>query len=299
MRDIFIEELVKEAESNKNIVLVSGDLGYGCLEKFSSRFPDRFFNLGIAEQNMLGVCAGLAMEGKKVFVYSIGNFNTLRCIEQIRNDVCYMNLDVNILSVGAGLEYGQLGFSHHATEDLSVMRAMPNMMVFSPSTDIEAKLVLKEMVKSSSPCYVRLNKKGVLIDKKPRSLAPYLVKDGERVAIFATGSILEEAIKASDMLERHGLRVAVYSFAKVKPLKLSPELLGYDNIFTLEEQTIVGGFGSAVLEQLANLGGAPKVRLLGIEDKFSSLVGDRQYLREYFQIDAKSIAKTILKNLKK
>ena len=134
MREIFIEELYIAARKNKRIMLVVNDLGYSVIEKFAKDLPRQFINAGVAEQNMIGLAAGLALGGKRVFVYSIGNFPTLRCLEQIRNDICYHDLNVTITSIGGGFSYGQLGMSHHATEDLSIMRALPNMTVVAPGT---------------------------------------------------------------------------------------------------------------------------------------------------------------------
>lgn len=304
MRKSIIHEITERAKIDKSIVLLTGDLGYGCIEEFSNLFPDRYFNAGIAEQNMMSMAAGLAIEGKKVFVYSIGNFDSLRCIEQIRNDVCYMNLDVNIIAVGAGVEYGQLGFSHHATEDIACMRSLPNMMVFDVATVSEAVNVAKVMLNTSSPIYLRLNKKGVDVNvKAPASLQPYLIKKGKDIAIFSTGAILSEALKASELLLKEGIDVAIYSCPAIKPLdskSLMKKLSEYKEVFTLEEHTVLGGLGGVFAEVLAqNCGVKPNLTILGIRDCVSGLVGDRTFLRKEYKIDAVNIAKTIYKKVKK
>ncbi len=297
MRNSFVEDLVLEAEKNPNIVLLSGDLGSNCLEAFWNRYPDRFFNCGIAEQNMILVAAGLAMQGKKVFIYSIGNFDTLRVLEMIRNDICYMNLDVNIVSVGAGLEYGKLGFSHHSTEDISAMRSLPNMSVFSPATTREMKGVTKKMMETNTPCYVRLNKKSVGFFG---SLAckPFELLSGSDVALVATGSIIEEAIGAAKILSKKGVSAGVYSFPMIKPLANKAILdisSKYKYIVTMEEHTVVGGFGSAVAEVIAENSCNCRFKMIGIQDEFASLVGDRKYLRKQYRMDADSVAKVVLK----
>lgn len=304
MRNTFLNEIVERAKVDKNIVMLTGDLGYGCLKSFAVACPDRYFNVGIAEQNMMSMAAGLALEGKKVFIYSIGNFNTLRCLEQIRNDVCYMGLDVNIISVGAGLEYGQLGFSHHSTEDISCMRAMPNMSVFDPATKSEAQNVAKYMLDTKGPCYIRLNKREIEIShKSPTNLNPYIVKTGNsRVAILACGTVLAEAIRASEMLEVDGISSFVWSVPKIKPINdkvLIKNLCEFDYIFTVEEHTRLGGFGSMVAELLCSVKGKKPIQtIIGIDDYVCSVVGDRNFLRKEYRIDAKGICGIIRKTLR-
>lgn len=300
MRNSFIQDLVAEAEQNKNIVLLTGDLGNNCLELFWNRFPDRFFNCGIAEQNMMLLAAGLAMEGKKVFVYSIGNFNSLRVLEMIRNDLSYMNLDVNIISCGAGLEYGKLGFSHHSTEDISALRCLPNVSVFSPATVKEMRGVTRYMLDSTNPCFVRLNKKSTG-DFGSQALRVSEIVKGEHAAILATGSIVTEAIEAAKMLYTNGVRVSVFSCPVIKPRAdraIKDIISKFNTIVTLEEHTVVGGFGSSVAELVAESGKGVRFKMLGIQDEYAPLVGDRGHLRKQYKMDAESVAKTIIKLLK-
>ena len=146
MRDVFIEVLTEEVEKNSQIILITGDLGFGVLDNFKEKYPNNFINAGVAEQNMTGIAAGMALEGKIIFTYSIANFPTLRCLDQIRNDVCYHNLKVNIVAIGGGFSYGALGMSHHATEDIAIMRSLPNLRVISPSTLGEVKKVTKAII---------------------------------------------------------------------------------------------------------------------------------------------------------
>ncbi len=297
MRTTFIEVLTNAAKKDKNIVLLTGDLGFGAVEVFAKICPSQYINCGIAEMNMVGVAAGLASEGKKVFIYSIGNFVTERVLEQIRNSVCYMNLDVNILAVGAGLEYGQLGFSHHTTEDIACLRAMPNMSVYSPATVVECEACVKEMINSKTPAYIRLNKKGIGVFGNKNKAVPTLVKSGKDIAIFATGVIIEQALIAAEDMKSKGLDIAVYSFPKIKNFDakiLANEAKKYKKLITLEEHTVVGGFGSMMAEVLAGEDNSPKLKIMGIKDKFIKTVGDRKELLKQYEIDSTAVIKKIL-----
>ena len=158
MRDHFVKRLCELAESDRRITLITGDLGFGVLNEFRQRFPRQFINAGIAEQNMTGLATGMALEGRIVFTYSIGNFSTLRCLEQIRNDACYHEANVKIVSVGGGFSYGALGISHHATEDLAIMRSLPGLTVVSPCGLWEAVQAAEAVTRTPGVCYVRIDK---------------------------------------------------------------------------------------------------------------------------------------------
>jgi transketolase len=288
MRTAFIEQLIKEAESNKKIFLLVGDLGYSVVEPFAEKYPDRFLNVGIAEQNMTGVAAGLAMEGYNVFTYSIGNFPTLRCMEQIRYDVCYHNLSVKIVAVGAGYAYGSLGASHHTTEDIAMMRSIPNMEIISPCDPNEAKLATEYFCQSNKPGYLRIGKAGephlygnnhAVLDIKKINC----IKKGHSTAILGTGSILKTALDQKDF------NGSIYSVPMIKPLDydtLSEIANSYENIITIEEHQKSAGFGSAILEALNDLQwtnsatNMPKVKRIAIQDTFNSVAGSQDYLRQ-------------------
>ncbi len=288
MRKAFVNELIKQARINKNIYVLVADVGYNLVEPFQQEFTDRFINVGIAEQNMIGVAAGLAMQGKKVFCYSLGNFPTLRCLEQIRNDICYHNLDVKIVNSGAGLYYGSLGSSHHATEDIAVMRALPSMTVISPCDRADVKVALDFEFMSGKPCYIRLqgsNDVEVIED---------LPCKNPQVGIVATGSILKEAVKAGKILKQSGYSVGVGRCSYIKPLyidKLINPKLEY--IVTVEEHNLSGGLGSAVLEAISDMGLTTRVVRIGLQDKFVKEVGSQEYLRKINGLDAISIANKI------
>jgi len=290
MRKAFINELIKQARINKNIYLLVADVGYNLVEPFQQEFPDRFVNVGIAEQAMIGIASGLALKGKQVFCYSLGNFPTLRCLEQIRNDVCYHNLPVIIVNAGAGLYYGALGSSHHATEDIAVMRALPNMTVISPCDSIETVTYTEELCMLKTPSYLRLSG-----NESEDYTSKVSILNIDKVSIFATGSIVGEALKASKIL---GDKYPVISVSRIKPL-MDREFFHNlvrkycKTIFTVEEHNLSGGLGSAILEAISDMGLNTRVVRIGLQDKFCKEVGSQEYLRKINGLDAESIANKI------
>ncbi len=301
MRDTFVRTLLEIAKEDKRIELVTGDLGFGVLKPYWEQVPDQFTNAGIAEQNMTSVAAGMALEGKTVFTYSIGNFPTLRCIEQIRNDCAYHDANVKIVCVGGGFVYGSLGMSHHATEDIAMMRALPNVVVMAPGDLVEAEEATKAIAAYKGTCYLRLGRGG---EKRIHSSIEGFqigkaikVRDGKKIAIFSTGAIFEEVQGACDILIQKGYEPAVYTFPTVKPLdeeivKVCAE--NFDLIVTCEEHNIIGGFGSAVAEVIAQMSNR-NARLLriGLNDVYATRVGNQNYLREQYGMDSKTIAERI------
>ena len=258
MRDSFVRTLLELAKENPNIELVTGDLGFGVLRPFWETLPDQFLNAGIAEQNMTAMAAGMALEGKTVFVYSIGNFPTMRCLEQIRNDCAYHGANVKIVCVGGGFVYGSLGMSHHATEDMAVMRSLPGVTVFSPADKVEAVSVAKAAAVCPGTCYIRLGRGGEPVvrekidDFQVGKAIP--VRKGSRVAIFSTGDIYKEVALAVEELVRSGIEPTVYTFPTVSPLDGETVLAcarDHELIVTCEEHNIRGGLGTAVAEVLA------------------------------------------------
>lgn len=305
MRDTFVRTLVQIAKDDKNIELVTGDLGFGVLKPFWETCPDQFTNAGIAEQNMTGLAAGMALTGKTVFTYSIGNFPTLRTLEQIRNDCAYMNANVKIVCVGGGFVYGSLGMSHQATEDIACMRSLPGVTVFAPGDLVEAEEVTNAIVNVPGTCYLRLGRGGekrvhesILNFKvgKAIEIRNKLDRDGVKIAVFSTGAILDDTFDACEELDKEGIALAQYSFPTVKPI--DEEVIGKmcdkaDYIFTVEEHQITGGFGGAVAEVMAQHGGKAKLVRIGLPDEYCSIVGSQKYLREQFEMDAKGIEKKI------
>lgn len=305
MRNSFVEKLISLAETDKDIFLLCGDLGFGALDKFKETFRDRFINVGICEQNMISTATGMALEGKKVFVYSIGNFSSLRCLEQIRNDCAYHNANVNIISVGSGLAYGALGMSHHATEDIAAVRALPNVTVFSPADAFEAAAVPELSLAIPGPCYIRLDKNSEKFLHHSKLESAQLKKavkinDGKDICIFSTGSIIFEAIKAIESLKEKHVDIALYNFPTIKPIDretISYCAKKYKLIISLEEHNILGGFGSAIAEVLSEIPNSAVLKMIGINDTYSSIVGDQEYLRRIYGICSENIEKEITKFL--
>ena len=306
MRDTFVKTLVQCAKEDKNIELITGDLGFGVLKLFWEQCPDQFTNAGIAEQMMTGVAAGMALIGKNVFTYSIGNFPTLRCIEQIRNDCAYHNANVKIVCIGGGFVYGSLGMSHQATEDLAVLRAMPNVIVLAPADLVEAEECTKALANYQGTAYLRLGRGGEKrIHEKIENFQigkAIKVCDGEDVAIFSTGAIFEEVTACKEILNTIGIKPTIYTFPTVKPIDtitIKAIASKVNLIVTCEEHNIIGGFGSAVAEVMAEMK-EKKATLLrvGLNDEYSVRVGNQKYLRAQYGIDAKNIAEKIMRALK-
>jgi transketolase len=302
MRSAFVRALVSEAKENKNIELLTGDLGFGVLQPYVDNVPQQFTNCGIAEANMTSMAAGMALRGKTVITYSIGNFPTLRCLEQIRNDCAYMHANVKIVCVGCGFAYGQLGMSHHATEDISIMRALPGVTFFSPCDAYEADTCTHMMLKTPGACYLRLGRDGgPKLHNEPTTESDILngsfLSEGSKTVIIGTGPILSEALEAKKMIKEKGLNPAIFSIPLLKPLsqttieKLAKD---FDTFITIEDNQLSGGFGSAIGESILSLvGQKPRLIRLAIQDQYCSVVGDEAYLRHYYGIDKEAIEKTL------
>jgi transketolase len=304
MRDSFIRAVLELAQQDQNIELITGDLGFGVLKPFWETLPDQFINAGIAEQNMTSMAAGMALEGKTVFTYSIGNFPTLRCLEQIRNDCAYHNANVNIVCVGGGFVYGPLGMSHHATEDLAVMRSLPDVAVFAPADKVEAQAVAKAAAEYPGTCYIRLGRGGEKVVResiKDFQVGKALdVQKGSRVAIFSTGDIYGEVAQARDLLVHGGINPSVYTFPTVKPLDVETIracAADHELIVTCEEHNVAGGLGTAVSEVLAETASHARLVRLGIEGSYCATVGSQQYLRREYGLCGDQIAQRIMKEL--
>lgn len=300
MRDTFVRTLTEMAQINDRIELLTADLGFGVLKPFFESVPNQFTNVGIAEQNMTSMAAGMAKEGKIVVTYSIGNFPTLRCLEQIRNDCAYHKANVKIVCVGGGFVYGALGMSHQATEDIAVMRALPWVTVVCPGDLVEAAEATKAIMDYSGTVYLRLGRggekriherlRGFKIGKAVKIRDPISVKN--KVALFSTGAILDECCDACEILENQEIGVEQYSFHTVKPIDEAVILScadKYDYIVTVEEHNIVGGFGSAVAEVLSSQGKNTKLIRVGIQDTYCTHVGNQKYLRDLYGISGMKI----------
>lgn len=295
MRTSFINQLLEEAKTNEKIFLVIGDLGYHVVEPFMEAIPERFLNAGIAEQNMAGVAAGLAMTGYNVYIYSIGNFPTLRCLEQIRNDIAYHKANVKIVSVGAGYAYGSLGATHQPTEEIGALRAIPNMVVATPGDPIEARAIAKFSAEYDGPMYIRLGKAGERVAHTEESLTvnagdilPVMLNVGNKKAVLACGNIMAAA---KTQIEENKLPYDLYSVPFVKPLnkeRLKAIVEKHtEGLITIEEHQASTGMGSAIVEQVNDMYAAgelrayPVIKRVAIPDEFAPVVGTQTYLREY------------------
>lgn len=304
MRNRFIQLLCAWAKEDENIYLLTADLGFSVLEPFAQAFPKRFINVGIAEQNMIGIAAGLSLMGKRVFVYSIVNFGTIRCLEQIRNDVCYHNANVVVTIVGAGLAYGLNGYTHLGVEDLAVMLPMPKMKVLSPADNYELESCMGYIKKNSGPSYLRLSKGGEpLIHSNyfdiEKSLKSERLPD---INIICHGTILSEAIKTKGLLkENYNLNVGVFSIPLLKPFPTNNclNLLRQSkHIFLIEEHMQFGGMNSLVASLAASLGpDCPNIYAYALDEKILHLVGDQTYLRSSFGLNAENLLESILSEL--
>jgi len=303
MRKAFNEELLKIAQEDKRVYLILADIGYGEIESFAEAFQERFINCGVAEQNMTGVACGVAMEGNIGVTYSIANFPTLRCLEQIRNDVCYHNANVKIIVIGGGMAYGPLGISHHSTEDIAIMRALPNMVVLAPSDIPEARKATHAMMNYHGPVYFRCGYKGEMdIHEKDFDFVigkGIQVQEGKDISILFTGTIGYNARLAAQELEKKGISVNLISMPTVKPI--DKELIiacakSTGAILTVEEHNLSGGFGSAVAEVLADSGvcNSLKFKRIGLPDIYVSKVGSHEWLRDYYGLGVENIIREAL-----
>ena len=299
MRDAFLDKLTELAAADKDVVLLTADLGFGVFENFESKFPGQYFNVGVAEQNMTGLAAGLALEGKKVITYSIANFPTLRCLEQIRNDGCYHDLNITIVASGGGFSYGSLGMSHHATEDIAILRALPAMSVVAPGTAWEASEAIEALVKGDGVGYLRLDKtvadeNSTLLFFLGRSIR---YREGSDVTLLSTGGILRDTIQAAELLQELGIDAGVVSMYSIKPIDKDVIITAANEtggIVTIEEHNIDGGLGSAVAEVCMDSGFIPKKFLrIGLDNQYSSIVGSQDYLKAHYQMDATAIVKRV------
>lgn len=299
MRDAFIRALEAEAARDPRVMLITGDLGFAVLDGFAERRASQFLNAGVAEQNMTGLATGLAMAGRVVFTYSIGNFPILRCLEQIRNDAAYHDANVNVVSIGAGFSYGVLGMSHHATEDLAIMRALPGVIVAAPADPWELDHLVPWLADQPGTTYLRLDKSsagvplaasGAYVPGRTRVL-----REGTDVTLVGVGGVVGEALGAADVLVGHGIAARVLAVSTLRPFDAEPVLAAAretGGVMTVEEHVAHGGLGGLVAETVLEAGAVPRVfRRLGIPDTQVGIVGGQGYLRRICGIDAAGIVR--------
>lgn len=297
MRVAFVDELIALAERDPSVWLLTGDLGFSVLERFRDRFGDRFLNVGVAEQLMIGAAAGLATCGKKVFVYSIANFPVMRALEQIRNDVCYHALDVTVVTVGAGVVYGSAGYTHHGLEDMAVMRALPGMTVVSPADAAETRWAMRAIGEQGGPAYLRLDKAGgpPVHTEAVRSAwgSALTLRPGSDVAILSCGAMVNVSLQVADELAGHQIEAQVLSVPVISPLddEALRAAAGTGLLVVVEEHAPTGGLYSAVVEAL---GGNPVPTLrFGYDHPTDPTLGTCDYMRRNSGLDSATIVAAV------
>mgnify|MGYP001173164418 CR=1 FL=1 len=306
MRDQFVKSIEKNFKKNKKIHLITGDLGFGYFKNFYQNENKQFLNIGISEQNMASVAAGMSMVNKNViYIYSIGNFAFMRCLEQIRQDICYHNLNVNIISMGSGFSYGSLGGSHHLLEDLSIMRTIPNMKTFIPSSTKDIEQIINYTCKGKGPTYTRIDKSKIdknLISKN-NIFKPRIAIKGRDGYFISAGGIINDVISAIYFLKKKfnlsfGLIIVTTLFGdQISSIK--EKLTKSRIICTVEEHSIVGGIGDFYLSLLNEKNiQVKKFIKIGVKNKsFTKISGNQEYLKKHNKLDSKNIVRRIVSEL--
>lgn len=304
MRNRFIDTIFQACENRDDIFIISGDAGLGVFDEFKKSFPERFLNLGIAEQNAASFSAGLSLTGCKVYLYNIVPFVLYRCYEQVRNDICYQRLPVILVGIGSGITYALQGMTHYSVDDLGIVQTLPNLTVFSPSDPVEARLSALYSLKADSPVYVRLAKKGEPCIHKSEDIditEPQQIEEGEEVTILFHGSISSEVLKAKEILKKEKIYPKLISLPMVQPLnaeKLFVMLESARYVLSVEEHFTNTGLGSILLKEYVKRYPGWKFFSLGIPHKFIHEIKDLEGMREYFGISASRIA-DFIKNIVK
>lgn len=296
MRNTVINKITHLARTDKNIFLVTGDAGFGVLDQFRKDFPERFLNLGVAEQNMIGCAAGLSLAGFKVVVYNIIPFLMYRCFEQVRNDICYQRLPVTLIGIGSGFTYAPQGITHYSVEDIMIARSLPNLVILSPADPLEAGLCAEFAMKSKKPVYVRVAKSGEapIHKKPPKSIArPIVIREGKGVAVLFYGSVACEVLKAVSDLRKSPL---VMSVPMIQPLDLRylrKRLKNVRTLITVEEHFVQGGLGSILSDWILKEGLSFRLKKLGIHNEFIHAIKNVSGLRSQYGINSGAIKRAI------
>lgn len=304
MRNAFAETLTQLASEDTRLVLLSGDIGNKLFDNFKKIDANRFYNCGVAEANMMGVAAGLALSGLRPVIYTITPFTTTRCFEQIRVDVCYHRAPVIIVGTGSGLSYAELGPTHHSLEDMAILRTLPGLCVLAPCDATELELMLREALKQDNPVYIRIGKKGepAIHPQAPklRIGEALVVKEGLNVALLSTGIIMPEVLKAAELLKDQGVSAEVVSFHSVKPLDtayLQQAAARFKLIVTIEEHGLIGGLGGAVAEWRAHNNATVPLLSVGTPDQFMCEIGSQKYAQVKYGLEAEQILARVLERL--
>ncbi len=292
IRDAFFDALYEIAKQDRDVIFLTADMGAWSLNRFRSDLPDQFINMGIAEQNMVSVAAGLSLSGKKIFIYAIAPFVTQRCFEQIKIDFCAMALPVTIVGAGPGLTYASDGPTHHAIEDVSIMRALPGMTIFSPCDQYSAAAAAMLSYECDGPVYVRIDKGKFPIrynNTTKFNQGAISLLEGTDVLIVSTGIMIQRALELADKIKEHGIQMGVIDLFRIKPLNdefLEAEIKKYKSIITLEEHTLIGGIGSAISELMHDKGIILPLKRVGIPDQYCNKYGSREWMQQYLGIDS-------------
>jgi transketolase len=303
MRDAFVRALTARAADDPRVLLLTADLGFRLFDDFAQKYPGRFFNVGVAEANMISVAAGLALDGKRPFVYSIVPFVTARCLDQIRIDLCEMRLPVTVVGVGGGYAYGPNGPSHHGVDDVGMLRSLPGMTVIAPCDPRETAAAVRAIAEVEGPVYLRLGRANDTVlpgtDEGFTLGEPAVLKRGSSVLLLACGAIASEVLQAADLLKSHGVDPAVASAHTVKPLGRLPDRLAeYRAVFVIEEHGPHGGAFEAIAGAMASRPAArPALHQICAPDRFHERSGSAAFLRRASGLDAAAMAERILRVL--
>ena len=295
IRDAFFDEIYEIAKKDNNVIFISADADAFSLKKYKKDFPNRFINVGCAEQNMISVAAGLSLSGKKVFIYAIIPFITMRCFEHIKVNICSMNLPITIIGAGAGLSFGNDGATHHGVSDISIMRTLPELIIYNPSDSFSAKNIARLCYENNFPTYVRIDK-GKLPDINKKTVDYFLgfsmLKDKGEKCIISTGFMSH---KIMEIINRIDHKFSVIDLFRIKPFptRLLQILNNYEEIITIEENCLTGGMGTILLEELNNNNKNIPVKRIALKDEQCYVYGDREWLHKYYEIDIENIIKKI------
>lgn len=306
MRNAFADELNQLALSDDRLVLLSGDIGNRLFDRFKQSCPNRFYNCGVAEANMASLAAGIAMCGLRPITYTITPFNTTRCLEQIRDDICYHQVPVLIVGTGSGLSYASLGFTHHSCEDIAMLRSLPGLTILCPADSMELRVLLRKALQLPGPAYLRIGKTG---EPHIHQSVPdleigkgYRIKNGKDVCLLSTGNMLFTALETGTFLEKSDISTEVFSFHTVKPLDtdlLQNLFARFSVIATMEEHSLIGGFGSSVAEWTADQNPSlTKLMRFGTPDRFPHKIGSQNFLRSAYGLTSQEMAQQIQKQFK-
>jgi transketolase len=301
MRNIFVKKIIEHSKKNRNLYFLSADLGFNSFEILKDELKERFITVGVAENNMAGIAAGLALQNKDVYMYSIVPFIIFRSFEQIRNNICHNNLNVKIIGGGGGFSYGDQGISHNTSEDLSITRVLPNLKVFTPSTKSEVEYVFDYCFKNNGPAYFRLGKVPEFnfeIKNNVKIGDGITIKKGKDILIFSCGNIIEEVNFATNSLKEEKINCELISYPCIKPINekfILKKINKINKIVIVEENSVIGGFGSAIMDILSKNSIAKKLLHIGLSDKPHGKIGNQNYLRKINNLDKISIFKNILK----